>query len=81
MSSSGNSLLDWECLHSWLTFPLKNALFIELQMHKARNRNASFWKIIVYGFAIFILLMIFSAYYAPEMMMSITNQVWALCGW
>jgi hypothetical protein len=68
-------------LRLWLTCPLKNVRFIELQMHKSANRNISFWKIIAYGFAIFVLLIVFSAYYAPEMMMSITNQVWALCGW
>jgi hypothetical protein len=28
-----------------------------------------------------VLLLIFSAYFAPDMMVAITNQVWALCGW
>jgi len=40
-----------------------------------------FWKIIFYGFVLFALLIIFSAYYAPDMMVAISNQVWALCGW
>ncbi len=28
-----------------------------------------------------ILLLVFMAYFAPEMMVALTNQVWALCGW
>ncbi len=39
------------------------------------------WKIIFYGFAALVLLFIFSMYFAPDMMVAITNQVWALCGW
>jgi len=39
------------------------------------------WKIITYGFILFGLLLVFSAYFAPDMMVAITNQVWALCGW
>jgi len=46
-----------------------------------KSRNISFWKLIAYGFATFALLLIFSAYYAPDMMVAITNQVWAMCGW
>jgi hypothetical protein len=34
-----------------------------------------------YIFAFFVLLLIFSAYYDPDMMVAMTNQVWALCGW
>jgi len=34
-----------------------------------------------YVFTFFVLLLIFSAYYAPDMMVAMTNQVWALCGW
>jgi hypothetical protein len=36
---------------------------------------------VFYSFTLFVLLVIFSAYFAPEMMVAITNQVWALCGW
>jgi len=39
------------------------------------------WQWVFYGFTLFALLLIFSAYFAPEMMVAITNQVWALCGW
>ncbi|MEY4524544.1 MAG: hypothetical protein RIR27_1620 [Pseudomonadota bacterium] len=28
-----------------------------------------------------LLGIIFSAYFAPELTIAITNQVWALCGW
>ena len=28
-----------------------------------------------------LLGIIFSAYFAPDMMVAITNSVWALCGW
>jgi hypothetical protein len=28
-----------------------------------------------------LLGIIFSAYFAPEITIAITNQVWALCGW
>ncbi len=38
-------------------------------------------KLISYGFALFILLFVFSMYFAPDMMVAVTNQVWALCGW
>jgi len=38
-------------------------------------------KVITYGFVSLLLLFIFSLYFAPDMMMAITNQVWALCGW
>ena len=33
------------------------------------------------SFALFALLLVFSAYFAPDMMVAITTQVWALCGW
>jgi len=46
-----------------------------------KHRKLGFWKLIFYGFALFALLFVFSAYYAPDMMMAVTNQVWALCGW
>ena len=38
-------------------------------------------KFISYGFALFVLLFVFSMYFAPDMMVAVTNQVWALCGW
>jgi len=47
-------------------------------MHKAMP---PLWKIISYGFVLFALLLIFSLYFAPDMMVAVTNQVWALCGW
>lgn len=47
-------------------------------MHK---KKPTALKIISYGFGLFILLFIFSMYFAPDMMVAVTNQVWALCGW
>ena len=44
-------------------------------------KQPTLWKLIAYGFALLILLAIFSSYFAPDMMVAITNQVWALCGW
>jgi hypothetical protein len=48
-------------------------------MHK--QGDVQYWKWIAYGFSFFVLLITFSAYYAPDMMIAMTNQVWALCGW
>jgi hypothetical protein len=45
------------------------------------RKSFSLWRWVFYSFALFVLLLIFSAYYAPDMMLAITNQVWALCGW
>jgi hypothetical protein len=45
------------------------------------NKKFSISQWLFYSFALFSLLLIFSAYYAPDMMVAITNQVWALCGW
>lgn len=45
------------------------------------KRKPSIGKIIFYGFALFALLFVFSMYFAPDMMVAVTNQVWALCGW
>ncbi len=28
-----------------------------------------------------VLLLVFMSYFAPEMMVALTNQVWAMCGW
>jgi hypothetical protein len=44
-------------------------------------KKLSLWQWIFYCFTLFILLLIFSAYFAPDMMVAITTQVWALCGW
>ncbi len=40
-----------------------------------KSNTFSIWKIIGYGFAGFVLILIFSAYYAPDMMVALTNQV------
>jgi hypothetical protein len=36
---------------------------------------------LLYFFASIALGMIFLAYLAPNMMVAITNSVWAMCGW
>ncbi len=28
-----------------------------------------------------VLLLVFMSYFTPEMMVALTNQVWAMCGW
>jgi hypothetical protein len=38
-------------------------------------------KLFLYLFASIALGIIFSAYFAPETMVAITNSVWAMCGW
>ena len=60
----------------------------ELQMREvimlrkgSSNRNQFVWSVISYGFALIVLLLIFVSYYAPDMMVAMTNQVWAFCGW
>jgi len=45
------------------------------------NMKFSLWQCVFYSFTLFVLLLIFSAYFAPDMMVAITNQVFALCGW
>ncbi|MBU3639177.1 MULTISPECIES: hypothetical protein [unclassified Polynucleobacter] len=45
------------------------------------KRKPSIGEIMFYGFALFALLFVFSMYFAPDMMVAVTNQVWALCGW
>jgi len=35
----------------------------------------------LYFLASITLLFVFSAYYTPDMMVAVTNQVWAFCGW
>jgi hypothetical protein len=36
---------------------------------------------LIYLAVALLLGMIFIAYFAPETMIAISNQVWALCGW
>jgi uncharacterized integral membrane protein len=45
------------------------------------KKKPAVWKIISYGFVLLVLLFVFSMYFAPDMMVAVTNQVWALCGW
>ena len=45
------------------------------------NMKFSLLQSVFYSFTLFVLLLIFSAYFAPDMMVAITNQVFALCGW
>jgi hypothetical protein len=45
------------------------------------SKRFSLKQLLLYSFALLVLLFIFSAYFAPDMMIAITNQVWALCGW
>jgi hypothetical protein len=45
------------------------------------SQKFSLWQGVFYSFTLFILLLIFSAYFAPDMMVALTNQVWAMCGW
>jgi hypothetical protein len=45
------------------------------------NQKFSLWQWVLYSFTLFVLLLIFSAYFAPDMMVALTNQVWAMCGW
>jgi len=39
------------------------------------------WRVVSYGLALIVLTMVFMSYYAPDMMVAMTNQVWAFCGW
>jgi hypothetical protein len=39
------------------------------------------WQWLIYLLMGGVLFFIFIAYFAPDMMIAITNQVWALCGW
>ena len=45
------------------------------------NMKFSLWQWIFYSATLIVLLLIFSAYFAPDMMVALTNQVWAMCGW
>jgi len=59
----------------------KEWLMPQLMPKLMQKTKPAFWKIISYGFVLIALLLIFSTYFAPDMMVAITNQVWALCGW
>jgi hypothetical protein len=50
-------------------------------MKKPFSRNPLVRRIVSYGLALIALTMIFMSYYAPDMMVAMTNQVWAFCGW
>jgi len=50
-------------------------------MKRPNSRNPLAWRIVSYGLALIVLTMIFMSYYAPDMMVAMTNQVWAFCGW
>jgi len=41
----------------------------------------NYWRLLAYFLAAILLLLIFTSYFAPDVMIAITNQVWALCGW
>ena len=43
--------------------------------------NHSLMKVLTYVMLALVLGSIFIAYFAPETMIAITNQVWAMCGW
>jgi hypothetical protein len=43
--------------------------------------NNSYLKMLVCILMALVLGTIFTAYFAPETMIAITNQVWAMCGW
>jgi len=46
------------------------------------NRKSNFPLIVLRYFLVGLVLgIIFTAYFAPETMVAITNQVWAMCGW
>jgi hypothetical protein len=43
--------------------------------------SISIKKAFIYLLVAVVLGTIFTAYFAPETMVAITNQVWAMCGW
>ena len=44
-------------------------------------KSISYRQWIYYFLACLILVITFSAYYTPDMMVAVVNQVWGLCGW
>jgi len=59
---------------------LRMPKFMEL-FKRPISRNHFMWQMISYGLALMVLSLVFMSYYAPDMMVAMTNQVWALCGW
>jgi hypothetical protein len=45
------------------------------------KQNNSLLKTLIYLLVALMLGLIFTAYFAPDTMIAITNQVWAMCGW
>ncbi|MBU3582419.1 hypothetical protein ICN41_00280 [Polynucleobacter sp. 15G-AUS-farblos] len=41
----------------------------------------NYGRLLGYIIAASLLLLIFTSYFAPDVMIAVTNQVWALCGW
>lgn len=41
----------------------------------------NFGRLLGYILVASLLLLIFTSYFAPDVMIAVTNQVWALCGW
>jgi len=41
----------------------------------------NYGRLLVYFLVASLLLLIFTSYFAPDVMIAVTNQVWALCGW
>jgi len=44
-----------------------------------QNTSLRHW--IFYFLASVALVSVFSAYYTPDMMVAVVNQIWGLCGW
>jgi len=45
------------------------------------KQNNLLLKTLIYLLVALMLGFIFTAYFAPDTMIAITNQVWAMCGW
>jgi len=45
------------------------------------KQNNSLLKTLIYLLVALMLGFIFTSYFAPDTMIAITNQVWAMCGW
>ncbi len=39
------------------------------------------WRWLIYFIALLILTLTYLSYFAPDMMVTLTNQVWAFCSW
>ncbi|MCE7506935.1 hypothetical protein LZG75_11900 [Polynucleobacter sp. IMCC30063] len=54
---------------------MKRTLFIA-------DKSRKLWlTLLAYAFITIALGLSFAAYYAPTVMVNMTNQVWAFCGW